>query len=118
MGKMEPRLRQADCEGLEGHLVPSSSDKPRTEVDIVTSMMRAGAKVSKYSHISVSDQARQHIGDNFYAPVTFQHVAATPVTATVAVKGSGCEGLIESLEFKEMDARFVDVHPNLVGTCE
>lgn len=25
---------------------------------------------------------------------------------------------MESLVFKEMDARFVDVHPNLVGTCE
>lgn len=118
MGKMGSPFRQADDDVLEGHLVPSSSGIPRTEVDDVTSLMRAGAKVSQYSHISVSDQARQQIGDNFYAPVTFQHVAATPVTTTVPVKGSGREGLMESLEFNEMDARFVDVHPNLVGTCE
>lgn len=115
---MGPPLRQADYDGLEGHPIPSSSDIPRTEVDDITSMMRAGAKISQYSHILASDQARQQNGDNFYAPVTFQHVAATPVTTTVPARRAERESLMESLLFKEMDAHFVDVHPHLVGTCE
>ena len=115
---MGPPLRQADYDGLEAYPIPSSSDISRTEVNDITSMMRAGAKTSQYSHILASDQARQHIGDSFYAPVTFQHAAPAPVAATVPARGAERESLMESLVFKEMDARFVDVHPHLVGTCE
>jgi len=118
MGKMGPPLRQADCDGLQVHPGSSSSKRPRTEDDDATSLMIAGAKISRHSHVSASDQARQHIGDVFHGPVTLQHVAATTITATRPTQGAGCDRLMESLVFKEMDARFVDVHPNLVGTCE
>lgn len=102
-----------DCNELETHPRASLS-----ESDDVILTIRTGAKISQYSHVSASDQARQHIGDVFHGPVTLQHVAATSATATVPVRGAGRESLMESLVFKEMDARFVDVHPNLVGTCE
>jgi hypothetical protein len=81
-------------------------------------MMRAGAKTSQYSHVSAQGQARQQIGDIFNAPVTFQSFAATPPVATASARDTRRDRLMESLVFKEMDARFVDVHPNLVGTCE
>lgn len=100
---------------LEAQPKLSSSKRPRSEDDDATSMMRAGAKISQYSHVSASDQARQHIGDVFHGPVTLQHVATTPAAAT-APAGRG--GLMKSLEFKEMDARLVGVHSHLVGTCE
>jgi hypothetical protein len=81
-------------------------------------MRKGGAKISKYSHVSAQHQARQHIGDVFNAPVTYQSSAATRPIATAPVKEAGRNSLMESLVFKEMDARFLDVHPNLVGTCE
>ncbi|GAB7324746.1 hypothetical protein MBLNU13_g08603t1 [Cladosporium sp. NU13] len=115
---MGPPLRQADCDGLQVHPESSPSKRPRTEDDDAASLTTSGAKISRYSHVSASDQARQHIGDVFHAPVTIQHVAATLITATAPSQGAGCNRLMESLVFKEMDARFVDVHPNLVGTCE
>ena len=118
MGKMGPPLRQADYDGLESHPVRSSSAIPRTEVDDATSMMRAGAKISQNSHVSASDQARQHIGGVFHGPVTLQHVVAMSISAAEPTKGTAYKHLMESLEFKEMDARFVDIHSHLVGTCE
>lgn len=115
---MGPSLRQADHEGLEGRQVSSSSDIPRTEVENAILMMSAGAKTSQYSQVSASDQAHQHIGDVFHGPVTLQHVAATSVSAAEPVRGAGRESLMESLEFEEMDVRFIGVHSHLVGTCE
>lgn len=81
-------------------------------------MMRAGAKISQNSHVSASDQARQHIGDVFHGPVTLQHVVAMSISAAEPTKGTAYKHLMESLEFKEMDARFVNIHSHLVGTCE
>jgi len=105
-------------ESNEAHLGASSLERLENEDEEATLMMRAGAKISQYSHVSASDQARQHIGDVFHGPVTLQHVANTSITATVSIKGAGRSCLMESLVFNEMDARFIEVHPNLVGTCE
>ena len=118
MGKMGPSLRQADCDGHGVHPESSSLKRPRIEDEDAASLTIAGAKISRYSHVSASDQARQHIGDVFHGPVTLQHVAAPSVIATALAQTGGCNRLMESLVFKEMDARFVDVHPSLVGTCE
>lgn len=111
-------LRHVNCNGLEVLPGPSSQKRLRTEDSDATSTTTAGAKISQYDHISASDQARQHNGDVFHGLVTFQHVADTSVIATTPAQIGGCRRLMESLVFKEMDARFVEVHPNLVGTCE
>jgi hypothetical protein len=113
---MVPPLSHPDCN--EAHPGALSSGRPGNEDGKASSTMRAGAKISQYSHVSASDQARQHIGDVFHGPVTLQHIAPTSATATVPARGVGRNRLMESLVFKEMDARFIDVHPNLVGTCE
>ena len=118
MGKMGPPLRHADCDEHGAHPESPSLKRPRIEDEDAASLTIAGAKISRYSHVSASDQARQHIGDVFHGPVTLQHVVAMSISAAEPTKGTAYKHLMESLEFKEMDARFVDIHSHLVGTCE
>lgn len=115
---MGPPLRHANCDGLEALPGPSSRKRLRAEDSDATSIMGVGAKISQYSHVSASHQARQHIGDVFHGPVTLQHLSTTPPTAPGAAKEVERNSFMESLVFNEMDARFIDVHSHLVGTCD
>lgn len=82
-----------------------------------TSQLKARAKASLYKDVSARDHASQHIGDRFYAPVTFQH-AATAHDLEESGDEEGYLALLRSLAFGEMDSRYMAVHPHLFGTCE
>lgn len=90
---------------------------------------RGRVSTTRYENIAALDHARQHIGDQYYGPVTFQNVAATCGTRKDSEekerKARGAEQesekrirRIDSLVFEQMDLRFIDVSPRLNGTCD
>jgi hypothetical protein len=90
---------------------------------------RGRVSTTRYENISALDHARQHIGDQYYGPVTFQNIAATRGTQDdfeeKERKAREAEQereertrRIDSLDFDQMDLRFVDVSPHLDGTCD
>lgn len=90
---------------------------------------RGRVSTTRYENIAALDHARQHIGDQYYGPVTFQNVAATCGTQNDSEekerKAREAEQEsekrirgIDSLVFEQMDLRFIDVSPRLDGTCD
>jgi hypothetical protein len=99
-----------------------SSNSLKRSIDLVEQDSlpedRGRVPMRHYQSITAQDHARQHNGDQyFYGPVSFQN-NATRSNTVGSVQEMELTSVLKSLVFEQMDSRFMDVRPNLVGTCE
>jgi hypothetical protein len=132
--RKDPRLQarnqkeelQAVCDAVQ--MVTSSADTMLSSNSLkrrIEEVEQDGApedggrlQIRHFESLIAQDHARQHNGDQyFYGTVNFQDTATSPEVER-SVRESKLAKILESLVFEHMDSRFMDVRPNLVGTCE
>ena len=86
---------------------------------------RENTSTYSYKDVTARDQAYIHIGHRYYSVVDPQsHASSSAVASHTAKEESRHETekehkrVLDSLDFKEMDSRYMNIRSNLAGTCE